>query len=64
MIFVEKGLYIENTEYAIKGYRCTNCNTDRIPPIKAMTGGRFGYGMITYVNNIRYNETNWSSIIV
>jgi len=49
MIFVEKGLYIENTEYTIKGYRCTNCNTDRIPPIKAMTGGRFGYGIITYV---------------
>jgi uncharacterized coiled-coil protein SlyX len=49
MVFQEKGLHVETTEYTITGYRCQHCNTDRIPSIRARKGARFGYGMMTYV---------------
>jgi len=49
MVFQEKGLCVENTEYTIKGYKCNHCNTVRTSPFKVRAGGRSGYGMITYV---------------
>ena len=50
MIFLDHGLYIENTRYIIHGRKCETCNKVRFPRIDgAPKGGRFGYGMITYV---------------
>ena len=50
MIFLDHGLYVENTRYIIHGHKCETCNKVRFPRIDAAPkGGRFGYGMMTYV---------------
>jgi transposase len=50
MVFLDNGLVVENTKYIIHGYKCKTCQKVRFPRIdSAPKGGRFGYGMITYV---------------